>query len=115
MVPARATKKRRQATAHVNPLPATVLSPTSRRNSGPLAVVVWLLLAAACFAAYYPAVHGTPVWDDDAHITRSELRPIDGLRRIWLEPGATQQWYPVVHSAFWLLGRVDGGQTTVYH
>ena len=64
---------------------------------------------------YWPAMHGAPVWDDDAHITRAELRPVDGLRRIWVDLGATQQYYPLVHSAFWVMHRLWGSDTFGYH
>ena len=65
--------------------------------------------------AYQPAWHGGPVWDDDGHLTRAELRSVDGLRRIWTEVTATQQYYPLVHSSFWLMHRLWGDDTTGYH
>jgi tetratricopeptide (TPR) repeat protein len=74
-----------------------------------------LLLFAAVLGAYLPALHGAPVWDDDAHITRAALQGLDGLWRIWTEPGATQQYYPVLHSAFWLEHRLWGDIATGYH
>jgi len=79
---------------------------------------IWLLMAgllAATLAAYAPAWHGGMLWDDDAHITRAELRPVSGLWRIWTELGATQQYYPVVHSAFWMQYRLWGENTLGYH
>lgn len=75
----------------------------------------WLALIAACFVIYWPALHGTPLWDDDAHLTRPELRDAFGLARIWFEIGATQQYYPLLHSAFWLQHKVWGDVTTGYH
>jgi protein O-mannosyl-transferase len=78
----------------------------------------WLLAAALTIAtllAYQPAWHGTPIWDDDAHITKAELRSTDGLIRIWSEPGATQQFYPLVHSVFWVAYRLWGENATGYH
>jgi tetratricopeptide (TPR) repeat protein len=72
-------------------------------------------LLLATLAAYQPAWHGTAVWDDDGHLTQSELQTTDGLKRIWIEPGATQQYYPLVHSAFWLQHRLWGDSTTGYH
>ena len=78
----------------------------------------WLLLGLLVIAtliAYHPALHGAPVWDDDAHLTRAEMRSVEGLRRIWFEIGATQQYYPVVHSAFWLMQRAWGLDTFGYH
>ena len=73
------------------------------------------VLLAVLLAAYFPAWHGGPLWDDDAHLTREALRSADGLYRIWFEPGATQQYYPVVHSAFWVLHKVFGDATLGYH
>ena len=65
--------------------------------------------------AYYPAWHGGLLWDDDAHITRVDLRSFEGLWRIWFDVGATQQYYPVTHSAFWVLYRLFGDATLGYH
>jgi protein O-mannosyl-transferase len=78
----------------------------------------WLhlaFLAAVTLLAYYPAWHGGMLWDDDAHITRLDLRSLQGLWRIWFEPGATQQYYPLAHSAFWLQARLWGDQVLGYH
>jgi tetratricopeptide (TPR) repeat protein len=74
-----------------------------------------LLLVIAVLAAYVPAWNGQPVWDDDSHITRPELRSVSGLERIWVEPGATQQYYPLVHSAFWVEHRIWGDAPAGYH
>ena len=68
-----------------------------------------------CLLVYWPAVHGQLLWDDPAHVTRPELREWDGLRRIWFEMGATQQYYPVLHTAFWLEHRLWGDSTIGYH
>ena len=48
-------------------------------------------------------------------MTRAELQSADGLRRIWFDVGATQQYYPVTHTAFWVLGRIAGRDTFGYH
>ena len=74
-----------------------------------------LCLVAATLLAYQPAWRGKPVWDDAAHLTRPALRSLEGLSRIWLEPGATQQYYPLVHSAFWVQQKLWGDATTGYH
>jgi len=74
-----------------------------------------LLLPAVLLAAYWPALTGGFVWDDDAHVTRPELQTLRGLWRIWSEPGATQQYYPVLHSAFWLEHRLWGDSALGYH
>jgi tetratricopeptide (TPR) repeat protein len=78
----------------------------------------WLLLPAlliALLAAYQPAWHGGPIWDDEGHLTRPELRSAEGLGRIWSEVGATQQYYPVAHSAFWIEHALWGDNPTGYH
>jgi tetratricopeptide (TPR) repeat protein len=74
-----------------------------------------LLVAVLAVAAYWPALKGGFLWDDDAHVTRTDLRSWQGLERIWFEPGATQQYYPVVHSAFWVEHRLWGDATQGYH
>jgi tetratricopeptide (TPR) repeat protein len=66
-------------------------------------------------AAYWPALRGGFIWDDDGHVTRPELRPLHGLWRIWLEPGATQQYYPALHSAFWAEHHLWGDSALGYH
>ena len=65
--------------------------------------------------AYLPALKGGLIWDDDAHVTRSELRSVAGLWRIWSDLHATQQYYPLLHSAFWLEHRLWGDATLGYH
>jgi tetratricopeptide (TPR) repeat protein len=91
--------------------------------AGPIPVVsrdrfLWLLLPVLLLAtliAYHPAWHGGMLWDDKAHITIPELRSAKGLWRIWFDLDATQQYYPVVHSAFWILYALWGDQTLAYH
>jgi tetratricopeptide (TPR) repeat protein len=73
------------------------------------------VLFAVTLAAYEPAWHGRPIWDDDRHLTPPTLQSADGLRRIWVEIGATPQYYPVVHSAFWVMQRISGDDTAGYH
>ena len=69
----------------------------------------------ATLVAYWPALRGGMLWDDAQHVTPAALRTLDGLRRIWLEPGATQQYYPLLHSAFWLEHRLWGDAVLGYH
>lgn len=78
----------------------------------------WLvlgLLALTTFLAYAPAWHGGMLWDDNAHLTPEPMRTAEGLWRIWFDLGATQQYYPVVHSAFWLFAQLWGDATLGYH
>src|SRR5208337_4867653 len=43
------------------------------------------------------------------------LRSLHGLARIWAEPGTTQQYYPLLHSAFWLEHGLFGVRPLGYH
>ena len=72
-------------------------------------------IVAATLAAYAPALMGGMIWDDTAHVTRADLATLHGLWRIWFELGATQQYYPALHSAFWLEHRLWGGAVLGYH
>ncbi len=64
---------------------------------------------------FAPALNGQFLWDDDAHVTRPELRSAAGLARIWFEPGATQQYYPLLHTAFWVQHHLWGDAVFGYH
>jgi tetratricopeptide (TPR) repeat protein len=66
-------------------------------------------------AAYGPCLAGGFVWDDAAHVTRPDLRTVAGLARIWTHLSETQQYYPVLHSAFWVEHRAWGDSTVGYH
>ncbi len=74
-----------------------------------------ILLFVATFVAYWPSLRGGILWDDEAHITRPTLQPVTGLARIWFEFGATQQYYPVLHTAFWVEHHLWGDSTVGYH
>lgn len=65
---------------------------------------VWAaLLIALVVLAYLPAMDAGYIWDDDDYVTENDcLRDLDGLRRIWVEPTATPQYYPLVHTMFWI-------------
>ena len=65
--------------------------------------------------AYLPALQGGLLWDDNMHVTRPELRSLHGLWRIWFDLSATQQYYPLLHSAFWLEHRMWGDAVLGYH
>lgn len=69
----------------------------------------------AVLLAYAPIFSAGYIWDDAGHVTRPELRTLGGLFRIWFEPGATQQYYPLLHSAFWLEAHVWGDAPLGYH
>ncbi|OHE89090.1 MAG: hypothetical protein A3G75_06460 [Verrucomicrobia bacterium RIFCSPLOWO2_12_FULL_64_8] len=90
---------------------------TPARSQASLLPAGWTcgLIFAAAVAAYLPALQGGFIWDDAGHVTRPDLRSISGLGRIWFEIGATQQYYPLLHSAFWLEHRLWGDAPLGYH
>lgn len=80
-----------------------------------LTALALVATAVATFVVYAPALNGTFLWDDDAHITAPALRSLEGLCRIWFELGATQQYYPLLHSFFWLQAQLWGDAPLGYH
>jgi tetratricopeptide (TPR) repeat protein len=86
-----------------------------KRLSARAAVGIWALLFCSTLIAYLPALRGGMLWDDDRHVTRPELRSLHGLWRIWFDPGATDQYYPLLHSAFWIEHHIWGDAVLGYH
>jgi tetratricopeptide (TPR) repeat protein len=79
-----------------------------------LAPAAGLLLLTA--VAYLPATGGDFVWDDDDYVTNNELlRTPDGLRRIWFDPEASPQYYPLVFTTFWAECRLWGLHPAGFH
>lgn len=73
-------------------------------------------LALLTLLAYLPALQGGFIWDDDLHITENEhLHNLTGLREIWFKPGATIQYYPLVHTCFWVEYHLWGLWAPGYH
>jgi tetratricopeptide (TPR) repeat protein len=66
--------------------------------------------------AYGPAFRAGFIWDDDDYVTdNATLESLDGLGRIWLEPGAVAQYYPLTFTSLWLEHQVYGDAPTGYH
>jgi tetratricopeptide (TPR) repeat protein len=90
-------------------------APEFSASRKPRDFATFALIVCAAFVAYLPALHGSLLWDDSSHVTASALRSFEGLRRIWFDLGATQQYYPLLHSVFWLEHRLWGDATVGYH
>jgi tetratricopeptide (TPR) repeat protein len=73
------------------------------------------VLLVFTLAAYWPSINGLPVWDDDLHITPPEHRSIDGLAQIWTHPREGVQYFPLVHTVFWVESHLWGNSTLGYH
>jgi tetratricopeptide (TPR) repeat protein len=75
-----------------------------------------LLLLTLTLLAYAPVFQSGFIWDDDSYVTENDtLRSLDGLRRIWLVPRSIPQYYPVVHTTFWLEYQLWGLAPTGFH
>ena len=84
-------------------------------NKVPSQRVLWaLLLALPVVAAYWRAVHGDFLWDDDAHVTANPhiVGPL-GLREIWTTTAAV--YYPLVLTSFWVMHALWGLDPLPYH
>jgi len=85
------------------------LSPRGARTS----VAVLLLLTAL---AYVPVVNCGFIWDDDDYVTQNTtLRDTHGLYRIWFDRSALWQYYPLVHTTFWIEYRIWELNPLGYH
>ncbi len=75
-----------------------------------------LLLVGLTAGAYVPAMSGGFIWDDDDYVQDNlALRSLAGLGQIWFQPGTTRQYYPLVHTTYWLEYRLWGLDPTGYH
>jgi tetratricopeptide (TPR) repeat protein len=87
-----------------------------RENQRQLKCAAAALLFAALVLAYYPALRGGFLWDDDTYITLNRtLRMAGGLWAIWLDPSATCQYYPLSFTLFWTIHRFFGFNPLAFH
>jgi tetratricopeptide (TPR) repeat protein len=75
------------------------------------------LIVLLVFLAYLPALRGSFVWDDDSWTTNQSalFQDPSGLRSIWFQPTALQQYYPLSGTTFWLDYQFWKFWTTPYH
>ena len=83
----------------------------ARKLSGWGSAVIVLLTVAA----YFPALHGGFVWDDDDHLTANlAMTAPHGLRMIWSSLSVSR-YYPLTLTSFWLQHRLWGLNPMPYH
>ena len=94
-------------------MPASSLATKARFARRP-----WLLalaLVVVTFGAYFPALRGGFVFDDDILIVNNPLiHAGDGLYRLWFKAEAAD-YYPLTESLWWLEWRAWGNNATGYH
>ncbi|MFG0248420.1 MAG: tetratricopeptide repeat protein [Phycisphaeraceae bacterium JB051] len=75
-----------------------------------------LLLITLTLLAYVPVLQCGYIWDDDYYVTHNAtLTHVGGLADIWFSPHSIPQYYPMVHTSFWLEYRAWGLHPTGYH
>ncbi len=73
------------------------------------------LIAVASCVAYFPALHGQFLLDDNMYLTDAPLiRAADGLRRFWFTSEALD-YYPVSNTSLWVEWRLWGLDPLGYH
>lgn len=81
----------------------SAITPHISRQGQLIAVAAGAALFVMTLAVYSPAFRNGFAWDDNDYVQRNQtLQSADGLRRIWLERGATPQYYPLVFTTFWI-------------
>jgi tetratricopeptide (TPR) repeat protein len=74
-------------------------------------------LIALVLVVYIPVIHhGGFIWDDPQYITGNPLlRTLPGLLAIWIHPSALPQYYPLLHTTFWIEYHLVGLHPRLYH
>ncbi len=80
------------------------------------ALLLGLTLVAAVIAAYLPALTAGFIWNDDTYLTDNPTLDAPGaLNLIWTEPKASEQYYPMVFTSFWVEKHLWGLRPFGYH
>jgi len=75
-----------------------------------------MLIVAAGFWVFSPALCGDWLWDDDTDIVHNALlQSPDGLRTIWLEPSQLTAYYPITFSVEWIEWHLWTTNSPGYH
>jgi tetratricopeptide (TPR) repeat protein len=90
-------------------------APNPPSRGTPTDLLGWLFVFAACLLAYLPTYGAGFIWNDPDYVTRPGLQSLRGLWRIWFEVGSTEQYYPLLHSFFWVQHRLWGDSPFGYH
>lgn len=74
------------------------------------------LIFVATILCYLPTLRAGFIWDDPDYVLNNHtLRTLDGLREMWLSPTSLPQWYPLVHTTFWIEYHLVGTSPLLYH
>src|SRR6266404_8250134 len=74
-----------------------------------------VIIVAAVWFAYLPALRAGFVWDDEQLITSNPLlRTFSGLAEIW-SGGRTADYFPITNTVFWIEHYIFGENAAGYH
>ena len=91
-------------------------SSADKSRTSPIRLIAAAALVALTLLAYGPALRGDFVWDDNDYVSNNPtLQSAEGLRAIWFDPTSTPQYYPLVHSSYWLEYHLWGLDPLGYH
>ena len=75
-----------------------------------------LVIVLLVLLAYGSALPNGYIWDDDDYVENNlTLRSGEGLVQIWTEPSSIPQYYPLVHTTFWIEHQLWGLAPFGYH
>lgn len=74
---------------------------------------MWLVVLGL-LAAYWPALGGSYLWDDDTHYTTNAILRDGGLLKAWLGQDQPNYW-PLTWTSFWLEHQIFGFNVRVSH
>jgi tetratricopeptide (TPR) repeat protein len=73
-------------------------------------------LVALVLVVYWPTLRNGYIWDDETYVEHNvNLQSASGLYAIWFKIGAVPQYYPLVHTTFWIENHLWGIAPRGYH
>lgn len=85
-------------------LKKTARPPSSAPRARDRDAWVWaIVLCIVTVIAYAPSLGGGFIWDDPDYVVNNpNLRDLGGLWSIWTNIFSLPQWYPLVHTTYWI-------------
>jgi len=112
--PAKPTPQRSATGAARRPASAAASTRANGWTGQQLAAAALLLVMAVL--AYAPVYSAGFIWDDDFYVEwNPTLRTADGLRQMWFQPSSIPQYYPLVHTTYWIEYHLWGDRPLGYH
>jgi protein O-mannosyl-transferase len=88
----------------------------SQRIARNPAIVLATALVAIVLLSYAPTYSAGFIWDDADYVLNNQtLRTLHGVWEMWTMPTSLPQWYPLVHTTFWLEYHLWGVNPLGYH